>query len=53
MKALATLSNGSTFDGPKALRSNLARLKRLSRSLSRKVGLRPCPRYAARITTAT
>lgn len=34
---LATLSDGSVFDGPKALRANLARLKRLSRSLSRKV----------------
>lgn len=37
VKALATLSDGSVFEGPKALRSNLARLKRLSRSLSRKV----------------
>jgi len=37
VKALATLSDGRTFDGPKALRSTLARLKRLSRSLSRKV----------------
>lgn len=37
VKALATISDGSIFDGPKALRSNLARLKRLSRSLSRKV----------------
>src|SRR5712691_11222122 len=34
---LATLSDGSRVPGPKALRSNLARLKRLSRSLSRKV----------------
>jgi putative transposase len=37
VSSLATLSDGSTFDGPKALRFNLARLKRLSRSLSRKV----------------
>lgn len=37
VKALATISDGSTFDGPKALRSNLARLKRQSRALSRKV----------------
>jgi putative transposase len=37
VKALATLSDGSTFVGPKALRSNLVRLKRLSGSLSRKV----------------
>lgn len=37
VKALATLSDGSGVDGPKALRSNLTRLKRLSRSLSRKV----------------
>ena len=34
---LATLSTGETFVGPKALRSLLARVKRLSRSLSRKV----------------
>ncbi|MDT0131426.1 transposase, partial [Acinetobacter baumannii] len=34
---LATLSTGETFIGPKALRSLLARVKRLSRSLSRKV----------------
>jgi putative transposase len=36
VKALATLSDGSVFDGPKALRSNLKRLQRLSRGLSRK-----------------
>lgn len=35
--ALATLSTGETFTGPKALRSLLSRLKRLSRRLSRKV----------------
>ncbi len=34
---LATLSTGETFAGPKALRSLLARVKRLGRSLSRKV----------------
>lgn len=37
VKALATMSDGSTVEGPKALRSNLKRLGRLSRSLSRKV----------------
>ena len=37
VKVLATLSDASTFDGPKALRSNLKKLNRLSRSLSRKV----------------
>lgn len=37
VSTLATLSTGETFTGPKALRSLLARLKRLSRSLSRKV----------------
>jgi len=37
IKALATMSDGSTVEGPKALRSNLKKLKRLSRSLSRKV----------------
>lgn len=37
VSSLATLSDGSRVSGPKALRSNLARLKRLSRSLSRKV----------------
>lgn len=37
VKALATMSDGSSVEGPKALRSNLKRLKRLSRSLSRKV----------------
>lgn len=34
---LATLSNGETVDGPKALRRLLASVRRLSRSLSRKV----------------
>ena len=37
IKALATLSTGETFTGPKALRTLLARLRRLSRALSRKV----------------
>jgi len=38
VKALATLSDGSDpVAGPKALQSNLKKLKRLSRSLSRKV----------------
>ena len=37
VSSLATISDGSTWVGPKALRSNLARLKRLSRSLSCKV----------------
>jgi len=36
IKALATLSDGTVIDGPKALRSNLKRLRRLSRSHSRK-----------------
>jgi putative transposase len=36
VSSLATMSDGSAVIGPKALRSNLARLKRLSRSLSRK-----------------
>jgi putative transposase len=35
--ALATLSNGEVWTGPKALRSLLERLRRLSRRLSRKV----------------
>ncbi|MGF6274857.1 putative transposase [Massilia sp. UYP11] len=35
--ALATLSNGEVWTGPKALRSLLGWLRRLSRSLSRKV----------------
>ena len=34
---LATLSTGETWTGPKALRSLLGRLRRLSRALSRKV----------------
>ena len=37
VSALATLSNGEVFTGPKALRTLLARLRRLSRSLTRKV----------------
>jgi putative transposase len=37
VKALATLSDGSTFEGPKALRKNLKKLRRVSRALSRKV----------------
>jgi putative transposase len=36
VKALATLSDGTSVAGPKALRYYLAKLKRLSRSLSRK-----------------
>jgi putative transposase len=36
IKTLATLSTGETFEGPKALRTVLLRLRRLSRSLSRK-----------------
>ena len=36
IKALATFSDGHVVPGPKALRSDLARLKRLSRSLTRK-----------------
>lgn len=35
--ALATLSSGETFTGPKALRGALDRLRRLGRALSRKV----------------
>jgi len=35
--ALATLSTGETFEGPKALRTLLTRLRRLSRALSRTV----------------
>jgi putative transposase len=37
IKALATLSTGEMFEGPKALRTLLMRLRRLSRGLSRKV----------------
>jgi putative transposase len=37
VKAMATLSDGTVFKGPKALRRYLKRLRRLSRSLSRKV----------------
>jgi putative transposase len=37
VKTLATCSDGRTFDGPRALRKNLKKLQRLSRSHSRKV----------------
>jgi putative transposase len=37
VKALATLSDGTTIEGPKALRRNLKALRRCSRALSRKV----------------
>jgi putative transposase len=37
MKALATLSDGATIDGPKALRRRLKTLRRRSRAHSRKV----------------
>lgn len=37
VKALATLSNGEVFTGPKPLKRLLTRLKRLSRALSRKI----------------
>jgi len=37
VSSLATLSTGETIAGPKALRSLLGRLRRLSRALSRKV----------------
>jgi putative transposase len=37
IKALATLSTGETFQGPKALRILLKRLRQLSRAVSRKV----------------
>jgi putative transposase len=37
VKQLATLSTGETFAGPKALRTLLVRLRRMSRALSRKV----------------
>jgi putative transposase len=36
IKTLATLSDGTIFENPKALRKNLKSLKRLQRSLSRK-----------------
>jgi putative transposase len=36
VKALATMSDGSVFEGPKALRHYLAKVKRLSRSRTRK-----------------
>jgi putative transposase len=37
VKALATLSDGTTIEGPKALRRNLKMLRRRSRAYSRKV----------------
>jgi putative transposase len=37
VKVLATLSTGETFEGPKALRTLLMRIRRLSRALSRTV----------------
>ncbi|MDR2165978.1 MAG: transposase [Zoogloeaceae bacterium] len=37
VKALATLSTGESIEGPKALKHLLCRLRRLSRSVSRKV----------------
>ena len=37
VKTLATLSTGETFEGPKALRTLLMRLRGLSRAVSRKV----------------
>jgi putative transposase len=37
IKMLATCSDGTSYDNPKALRSNLKKLKRLSRQHSRKV----------------
>lgn len=37
IKTLATCSDGKTFENPKALRSRLKKLKRLSRAVSRKV----------------
>jgi putative transposase len=49
--ALATLSTGETFAGPKALRTLLKRLRRLSRSLSRKVK-GSCNRAKARLKLA-
>lgn len=36
LKTLAVLSDGTSFENPKALRSNLQKLKRLSRSMARK-----------------
>ena len=36
IKTLATCSDGQTFDNPKALRSNLTKLRRLARQVSRK-----------------
>jgi putative transposase len=50
VKALATLSTGKSFEGPKALRTLLMRLRRLSRGLSRKVkGSRNCAKAKMRL----
>jgi putative transposase len=49
--ALATLSTGETFAGPKALRTLLKKLRRLARSLSRKVKA-SCNRARARLKLA-
>jgi putative transposase len=49
--ALATLSTGETFAGPKALRTLLKKLRRLGRSLSRKVK-GSCNRAKARLKLA-
>lgn len=49
--ALATLSTGEKFAGPKALRTQLVRLRRLSRALSRKVK-GSCNRAKARLKLA-
>jgi putative transposase len=48
VKALATLSDGSAIEGPKALRKNLKTLRRRSRALSRKVKGSANRRKAAR-----
>jgi putative transposase len=48
VKALATLSDGSTIDGPKALHKALTALRRRSRALSRKVKGSANRRKAAR-----
>jgi putative transposase len=37
IKALATLSNGETFDAPKPLKKSIKKLKRMQRSLSRRL----------------
>ena len=48
VRALATLSDGSAIEGPKALRKNLKTLRRRSRALSRKVKGSANRRKAAR-----